>query len=111
MQIKNTKEEMKHKFSVAWSMYGIRFSDRSMIKTFLNHNDALDFIEDESKKVAFVKATKKAEDDYARMYNSCPVIAQIECLRKEEGCLKMYGASERFILPKEYSDSLPFVQS
>lgn len=89
----------KNPFIVAWVPSGLKLSDGSTQKEFQNHDEAIDFLEAEMKKVAYPIASRENMWMYRKQTGKDPSQGQIECTRLQRGVVMLYGVSERYIVP------------
>lgn len=99
---------MKKPFIVKWSFPGIRFSDGTEVKQFIEQEDALCFIEAEDSKVQFARSDAGSREAYQQANGERPYNAQIECTREIGGKCLMYGCSHLYIVPREIAEKNPF---
>lgn len=91
----------KKPFVVAWNRNYLKLSDGSQQKEFLNHDEAIRFVEEEIRKVTHPLATRKSRSDYLEKYGAEPVLGQIQCTREVRNVCLLYGVSDYYIVPSK----------
>ncbi len=89
----------KNPFIVHWNYNWLKLSDGSAQKEFHNHDEAIDFLEAEMKKVTYPIASGENRWMYCKQTGKEPMQGQIECTRLQRGVVLLYGVSERYIVP------------
>ena len=90
-----------HPFVVAWSTPSVRLSDGSRKKEFSNQKEALDFLEAEVAKVSYERHIKGKNNQYLAEHGVWPHVAQLECSRVVRGVTRLFGVSDRYIIPQK----------
>lgn len=89
---------MKKPYILKWSRDGMVLSDGSKQKEFSDHDEAMTALETEIAKITMPLARKAMDINENRHEHYR--IAELEVVREVGGDLKLYGASDYYILPK-----------
>lgn len=92
----------KKPFIVSWNHKRLKLSDGSHEKMFFNHDDAINFLEEERSKVQYVISTRKVKADYLEEYGEWPMQGQLQCTHEEGKVTFLYGVSEFYIIPTKH---------